>query len=133
MQDNEAQQLLLNIINQAQNGKPAEFSFIKTWLEFRFYFKRFRATKIIIRTLKAASKNLFKSYCNDIRSGTTDVTKLFAFAELQEVIEFYQIELATIKNMLEDYDEYLGSGYFWYSFLGGERQPPYVNTKPQGV
>ena len=127
MQDTTIQQLLLDIINQAQNNKPLEFHFIKTWREFIFYLKCSRGTRVVLRVLKAAANGLFKTYCKDIETGTTDVTKLFAYMELQDVISFYTAELETVKNMLEDYDCYLGSGYFWYSFLGGERQPPYYD------
>ena len=122
MQDTEAQQLLLNILAHAEEGKFTEFHFITSWLEFRFYFRTHKSTKLIIKTLRSAAKNLFKSYCKDISIGSADFTQLLAYAELQEVIAFYEKDLRIVKRMLDEYDNYLGRGHFWYSFLGGERQ-----------
>lgn len=120
MQRTEAQQLLLDLIEQAK--KPnTEFTFITTWAEFRFYWQNFRATKLIIKTLESAVKKLFKDYCKDIIAGSADVNKLLAAKQLEDIITYYERELATLKRMLDDYDEYLGQGNFRYSVLGGER------------
>lgn len=120
MQHTEAQQLLVDIIEQA-NKPNTPFTFITTWSEFRFYWRNRRATKLIIRTLKAAAANLFKTYCKDITTGSADVTKLLAVKQLEGIIVYYKKELDTLQRMLDDYDDYLGKGNFWYSFLGGER------------
>lgn len=120
MQQTEAQQLLVDIIEQA-NKPNTPFTFITTWSEFRFYWRNRRATKLIIRTLEAAAGNLFKTYCKDITAGSADVTKLLAVKQLEGIIVYYKKELDTLQRMLNDYDDYLGKGNFWYSFLGGER------------
>jgi len=122
MQNVEAQELLLQILEQAQEGKVTEFHLIMTMSECKFYYRRYRADKLIIRTLKSAAKRLYKTYCKEVRIGTADAGKLFAYVQLQEVINFYTRDLTTIKQMLSEYDEYLGQGNFWYSFLGGERR-----------
>lgn len=122
MRETEAQQLLLDILNYAQEGKLLEFHLITSWAEFRFYTQRNRSTKVLIRTLRSAADNLFKTYCEDISTGSADFTKLLAFAELQKVIDFYNKDLAVVQQMLDEYDEYLGEGHFWYSLLGGERE-----------
>ena len=120
MQQTEAQQLLFDIIEYAKNPNTG-FTFITTWNEFRFYQQNRRATKLIIRTLKAAAKNLFKTYCRAIAAGSADVNKLLAFKQLEDVIAFYERELDTVERMLNEYDDYLGKGNFWYSVFGGER------------
>lgn len=122
MQDTETQQLLLNILTYAQERKYTEIHPITTWAEFKLFCNKKRATKIIIKTLYKASKNLFKTYCRDVAAGSADFTKLLAYSELQEVIAFYERDLILIKRMLDEYDNYLGQGHFWYSFLGGKRQ-----------
>lgn len=121
MQDTEAQELLLEILNQAEEGKSIEFHLIISWAEFRFYLQTFRSTKLVIKVLKDATANLFKSYCREVSAGSADFTQLLAFSQLQDTIIFYERDLATLKRMLDEYDEYLGHGHFWYSFLGGER------------
>jgi hypothetical protein len=125
MQDTEAQQLLLSILELAEKGKYTEFRFITSWAEFKSYWYGYRSTKLIIKTLREASENLFKTYCREVSTGSADVNNLFAFAQLRDIIAFYEKELATVKRMLDDYDDYLGHGNFWYSFLGGERTLPW--------
>lgn len=125
MQDTDAQELLLNILNNAEEGKSIQFRFITSWSEFRFYWQNFRSTKLVIRVLRSAAKDLFKTYCEDIAAGSADFTKLLAYTEFQDVIAFYERDLNTLKKMLDEYDEYLGQGHFWYSFLGGERDFPW--------
>lgn len=121
MNDTESKQLFLDIITRAEHGKPLEFSYITTWAEFRYYCRLKLSTRLIIKTLVSASDNLFNEYCSDIVSGSTDVNKLLAYSQMQDIIAFYNDDLTTIKKMLDEYDEYLGQGHFWHSFLGGER------------
>jgi hypothetical protein len=120
MQTTEEQQLLIEILNYAQEGKFIEFRLIRSWNEFIGYWQDSKATKLVIKALRIGAEDLFKSYCEDIVSGSTDVNKLLAFTQLQDVIAFYERDLDTLKRMLDEYDEYLGN-HFWYSFLGGER------------
>jgi hypothetical protein len=121
MQETEAQQLILDIINQAQSGQSFKFHFITSWREFRYYSKSARATALLIRTLESSAEKLFKSYCKDVSVGTADVTKLFAYTEIKDIIAFYEQDLETLQKMLDDYDDYLGKGNFLYAFWGGER------------
>jgi hypothetical protein len=44
-----------------------------------------------------------------------------AYEELADIINFYEIELQTIYNMLDEYEEYLWSGNLFYALMGGER------------
>ena len=121
MQTTDVQELLLNILEQAQEGKLTEFKFITTWNEFISYWKISKSTKLVIRALRSGAKKLFKDYCSDVASGSADVNKLLTFSQLQDTIAFYENDLSTIKRMLDEYDDYLGKGNFWHSFLGGER------------
>jgi hypothetical protein len=120
MQQTESQQLLLAILEQAKK-QNTKFTYITTWNEFMFYRQNFKATKLIIRTLEAATKKLFKNYCKDVITGSADVNKLLATKQFEDIIAYYERELDTLERMLNDYDEYLGQGHFWYSFLGGRR------------
>jgi hypothetical protein len=122
------EQLLLSILNQAQEGKAIEFQFIRFWTDYRYYRRTAWSTKIIIRALKSGAKKLFKTYCKDIAKGTADLNMLFAYKQLSNVIAFYERDLNTLKRMIDEYDEYLGQGHFWHSFLGGERTLPWNIT-----
>ena len=122
MNNTDTRYILLEIINQAQEGNSIKFQYIKSWREFKFRWRQARSTKIVIKTLKASAKNLFNEYCKDVIAGISDVTKLLAYVELQDIIAFYEEDLSTLQKMLDEYDGYLGKGNFWYSFLGGERE-----------
>lgn len=121
MQKIEAQQILTEILRQAEEGKSTEFRLIKSWSEFIFFWQTFKATKVVIKTLQEAADKIFKSYCKRITIGNAVFTQLLAYAHVQEVRLFYERDLATLKKMLDEYDDYLGQGHFWYSLLGGER------------
>lgn len=123
MTDSESKQLLLDIINKAQEGVHLPFRQIVAWGEFRFVELQAKSTKLVIRTLKASAKNLFKEYCKDVIDGTSEINKLLAYSELCDIIAFYEEELNTLKQMLDEYDEYLGDwGNFINAFLGGRRE-----------
>jgi hypothetical protein len=121
MTEDEAKQLISDIINKPQEAEPIKFQYIASWGEFRYYYQLHRSTKFVIKTLKSSAKKLFKEYCRTIATGTQDVNKLLAYSQLRDIIAFYEADVNTIKKMLDEYDNYLGQGHFWYSFLGGER------------
>ena len=122
MTDTESKQLLQDIINKAQEGQALPFRFIRYWNEFRYYQRHVRSTKIIIKTLESSADNLFTEYCSDVTTGSSDLNKLLAYSTLLDIIEFYKQELNTMQLMIQDYDDYLGDGHFWHSFLGGRRE-----------
>ncbi len=122
MTDSESKQLLSDIINKAQEGIHLPFRPIVAWDEFRFIGLQAKSTKLVIRTLKASAKNLFKEYCNDVIVGISEINKLLAHSELCDIIAFYEEELNTLKQMLDEYDKYLGDwGNFLNAILGGRR------------
>ena len=119
----ESQQILLNILDHAQTTKSMEFRFITDWSEFKFYWDKYSSTKLILRILYKCSKRLFKGYCKTIIAGTSDVNKLLAYQRLIRTISFYEKELATLKDMLDEYDAYLGEGHFMEAFIFGVTRP----------
>jgi hypothetical protein len=122
MTDSESKQLLSDIIKKAQEGVHLPFRPIVAWDEFRFVGLQAKSTKLVIRTLKASAKNLFKEYCKDVIAGISEINKLLAYSELCDIIAFYEVELNIIQTMLDDYDKYLGDwGNFLNAILGGRR------------
>lgn len=122
MNDTESKQLLLEIINQAKEGDQREFQIIRSWAEFRFRRQQARSTKIVIKALAASASLLLIEYCEDVRAGTQDVNKILAYSELRDIIAFYEADLLTLRQMLDEYDEYLGDwSNFFDAIFGGER------------
>ncbi len=122
MMDTETTQLISDIMAKAQEGKAHPFRHIVYWSEFRYYKRWIISTKLIIKTLKASANSLFKEYCKDVIAGISDIMKLLAYSELLDIIAFYENDLKTVQQMLDDYNNYLGEGNFWYSLLGGRRE-----------
>ena len=122
MTDTEATQIIQDIINKAIEGRQHPFRSILYWSEFRYYKGWVRSTKIVLKTLNFAADNLFKEYCKDVIAGISDITKLLAYSQLQDIMAFYKKDLDTVQSMLLEYEDYLGEGNFWYSFLGGRRE-----------
>lgn len=121
MNNTEASLLIADIINKALEGKAFPFRTILYWSEY-WYFRRWsRSTTIVIKTLRASACSLFKKYCNEVIAGISDVTKLLAYNQLLEIIAFYENDLNTIRQMLDDYEDYLNSGNFLEAFFGNRR------------
>lgn len=121
MNDTDAKLLLTDIINKAIEGRAHPFRTIRYWSEYRYYWRWIKSTRLIIKTLKLSADSLFLEYCEDVIAGVSDVMKLFAYQQLLDIITFYETDLATVKAMVDDYDNYLGEGNFLYSVLGGRR------------
>lgn len=121
MDNNVAQQILSEILAQAEKGESTKFRFITSWNDYLACRKLYKSNKLIIRILKSSSVRLFKTYRKDVIAGISDVTKLLAYCQLDDVIAFYNKELDTLDNMLDEYENYLCHGNFIYALLGGER------------
>lgn len=122
MTDQETTLLIEEILDKAREGRAQPFTYILYWNEFREYRRQRLSTKLVIKTLKASAKNLFKEYCNEIAAGASDVTKLFAYKQFLDIIDFYENELNTLQLMLDDYDEYLGNFRNFINALLGEKR-----------
>ena len=122
MTDQDTTLLIQDIINRAQEGRAFPFRTIRYWSEFRYFQRYARSTKIIIRILRVSANNLFKDYCKGVIAGISDITKLLAYQQLLDIVDFYKEELKTIQAMVDDYDEYLGDlGNFVRAFFGERR------------
>lgn len=122
MADQDLTLLVQEIINKALEGDAHPFRPILYWSEFRYYHGWARSTKLVIRTLKTSAKDLFKEYCKDVIAGISDVTKILAYSQLLDIAAFYENDLNTVQQMLDDYDEYLGNFRNFIGALFGERR-----------
>ena len=104
MTDQETTLLIQDIIKRAQEGRSFPFRTIRYWGEFKYFQRYARSTKIIIRILRTSANNLFKDYCRGVIAGISDITKLLAYQQMLEIINFYEEEHKTIKAMLDDYE-----------------------------
>jgi hypothetical protein len=115
------EQIVLDIIERAQNCKFTEVHFIKSLDEFFKYYQYNKSTGIVIKLLKKSSGKLFKVYCKEILKGTADVEQLLAYAQLDEITKFYITDFNRIQQVIEEYKTYLCQGNFIRALLGEER------------
>lgn len=121
MHDTEAQQLLLEIIEYAQEAKPSEFHLIVNWEDYKYYCGKARSYKLLVKGLNKSANRLFKKYCKSVTVGISNFTTLLAYQRLIQTLEFYQKELATVQDMIDEYITYLFDGNLFWSFIGFQR------------
>ena len=121
MEYNNSAQIMQDIIEKAQQQKFTKFHLLTSWVEYTEYSRYYLSTKLVIKMLKTTAKRLSKTYCKMIKAGASDITVLQAYFEVLDYIEFYKKELAILLSMVNEYDDYLWSGHFVYSYFGGER------------
>ena len=122
MTPEESQQIILNILDRAEKGESTEAHPIKSWNEYRYYCQEAKVTKAIIKMLQESIDNVTKSYCKDIISGTADLEMLFAFTQVNRVLDFYKVERNILNCMLTEYENYLRhENFLRIIFFGEER------------
>ena len=121
MNDNELQQLMLSFFKQAQEGKFTKFHVITNWSDYKSYKKKCKSYKVLVKILKRSIKRLYTKCCNEISEGVTDINKLIAYKQLELITKFYENEICTITEMLQEYRIYLLNGYYFNAVCGAVR------------
>lgn len=118
MKNIEDQKFLADLFKRAEAGEHTEFSWIRSLSEYEFRQRNKSAIKVVINTLEHSTNALFKAYCEDVRKGSADITKLLIRNVLLRTIEFYRRELITVIDMISEYEAYLMDGNLIDSFFG---------------
>ena len=118
MQEIDAQEIITQIILQAQSKEHLEFQKIQTWSEYFYYLGQKRSLRAVIRILKVCAKCTFKSHLDDILAGHSNVNKLLAYNQFEDIISYYKQEHKTVTYMINEFENYLILGGFIFSLLG---------------
>lgn len=118
----EFQEMILKIIEHAETAKLSEFQLITTWVEYRNYKGKRKAFKLLVKGLHKSSDRLFKKYCNAVTAGVSDFTTLLAYQRLIATKEFYEKEIETLTDMIDEYETYLFAGDLFWAFIGFRRR-----------
>lgn len=121
MTPEESQEIVQVIIERAHERKFTQFRLLENWYDFQECRTQAEATATVIKLLNKSNANLLKSYCKTVIAGVSEFDQIMAYAEIQEVIDFYERELSTLNQMIEEFYNYLSHGNLLYSFLGGNR------------
>lgn len=121
--DFEAKQMLSKIIEYAVSGEHTNYEQIANWENYKFYKKKYKSTKIVIKVLRRAAKRLFKKHCLLVQQGSSDATSLIAYNQLLRTTDFYKKDLEFISDVIYDYEEYLAkNNRFIWALLGEQRK-----------
>jgi hypothetical protein len=118
MSKQEDQKLLADLVKRAEVGEHVKIEYIRDWDTYSNHKVSYRATKMLVRSLKYSAKVLLKEYCRDIANGTADCTKLLVRNALLRTADFYKIEQDTILDMIYEYEAYLMDGNLLASYFG---------------
>ena len=110
MYDQETREIVEQLIQQAQEDQHTQPHTLVTWQEFMFYRKQVKAYKVVINILQKSADNLFKSYCYDVIKGETEFSKVLAYVQLLDIVDYYQQEHDIVNEMVKEYDKYLEEG-----------------------
>jgi hypothetical protein len=118
MADTEMHEFMSTVLEHAQSGKHIEFHFLRSLSEYKFYKRKCRSFKFLIKILQKGADRLYKNYCISIEAGTSNFTKLLAYQQMLHVIDFYKEDVATMTEMLYEYDAYLLEGNYIFALIG---------------
>lgn len=121
MQDTDVQELIMQIIEQAEEQNHTPPHLIDTWPEYCFYRDQRRSLKVVLKVLRDSAESLFKSYCKKVAHGTANVNQILAYRQFQDIIAYYDDELQIIHGMILEYTNYLASGNLFAALFGESR------------
>lgn len=118
----DTKELILALIEQAKSGEHTKFEQLRFFNEYIAGRITHSAIKKVVVDLEYSADNLFMSYCKAVRKHQADVNLLLAYKQLQHAILYYKEELKIVKDILEDYENYLWEGNFIKAIIFNERR-----------
>ena len=109
------------LIYTAEQGKHRQFQFLRSWLEYSNAKRIYRVEKLLVGSMRQSANKLFKKYCRDITTGTTEIIRLLGYCTMLNVVKFYEEELKTLNDMIVEYECYLVNGNLFDFILGSQR------------
>lgn len=100
-------ELMLTLMANAEAAKYSKFRLLRNWSEYSDVKKLRRAYRLLVASIEESASNVFNKYCKEISAGNSKVINLVAYCELIKVLCFYEKELQTITDMINEYEAYL--------------------------
>lgn len=121
VKDNEFYEMIEKLIKHALTGESTKFELLRSWREYKYYKSIIKSYKSVLAGLKPGANRLYNSYCDDVASGKGTASKVTAYKQMLDVLNFYENEISTISDMVREYQLYLFDGHFIASFFGEQR------------
>ena len=119
---NDTQEILLNLIDYAKTNRHTRFEQLRFFSEYAGARVTYRSINKVVDVLEESADTLFNSYCKAVKQHQADVNLLLAYKQLQQASIYYKEESRVIKEILEDYENYLWEGNFISAVIFGEER-----------
>ena len=116
----DTRELIIALIDRAKSGEHTKFEQLRFFDDYAGARVIYSATRKVVATLEHSADKLFKNYCKAVKQQQADINQLLAYKQLRLAISFYREEACIVKDILTDYETYLGEGNFIKAFIFGE-------------
>jgi uncharacterized protein YktA (UPF0223 family) len=111
------------IVKALDSGEQSKFEFIKNYSEYRAVKICQSSLKKVIKMFDRIAKAIHSEYNELVLCGKDDFNLLCVFRQYLEVKRYYEQELATANDMLDEYDNYTWSGHLVDQYLLFKTRP----------
>lgn len=106
------------LVETALANENQPFQFIGSLAEWSAAKTCVKATKKVVKLFKSLEENSAASYVELIKKGKQSAEVLLAHLQFKRCAEFYEKEVATLKDMLKEYRAYVFGGNIMKTLLG---------------
>ena len=106
------------LVETALAGESQPFQLIGSLDEWSAAKTCVRATKKVVKLFKSLEGDSAASYVELIKKGKQSAEVLLAHLQFKRCVEFYEKEVATLKDMLKEYRAYVFGGNLMKTLLG---------------
>jgi hypothetical protein len=114
--------MFLSIMKKALTGKQSDFELVKSWSERCIVKDYIRGVNTVITIFTNLEKKTYKTYLDQIDSGTQDLGVILAIKQFNQCKKFYKRELDVALDMLDEYNCYVWSGHILDTLVGNRRK-----------
>lgn len=119
----EQEELYELLTEKALSKDHTSFEYIKNTTEFSVMRQAVSGLESVIKLYECICEELYKAYCDQVLTGSTDFNMLYILRQNQECKTFYKKELEIAQDMIDEYWAYVWSGHFldqWLLFRNRE-------------
>ncbi len=106
------EELFKALTERALVGTHSSWEWVRTLAECCVLYQAKRGLLKIVELYENVSAAVYREYCSQVLAGTAEFEMILAVKQFQVCKEFYIKEADLIKDMLDEYDAYVGSGHF---------------------
>lgn len=119
--DKQAEDFFTDLVDRALKGKQSDFEFIRSWQERRAVRTYRFGVEAIIKIFINLGDSTYKTYVEQIRTGSQDLETLLALKQFKQCLRFYTQERDIARDMLKEHAEYIWNWHIIDTLIGNYR------------